>query len=943
MTLIFIGNFSYGQLGFCNGNSGDPIFSETFGTGTTNGPALPAGTTTYNYINGGPQDGDYTISSNTNWFGWHNTQDHTPGDTNGRSLIVNASFTPGEFYRRSVTGLCGSTSYEFSSWLINLLPQSGCSNAGNPVNVSFEIWDSSDTNILASGDTGNIFGTNTPIWNQYALVFQTLPSQTSVILKMINNGIGGCGNDLAIDDIVFKTCGDFVSIIDSTSNSSVSLCISDTPYTVDLEAIPDFSVFNSHAYQWQQSTDGINWTDIIGETSETYQTFGIISTTFFRVKVAESAANLANDSCNTISEVFEIIVFPDTDAPISDGNVLFNCNINQAFLTVSVPTGITVNWYDAPTNGVLLESNNPTYFTTNETGTFYAEAVNSATGCKSQIRTAVSVSRVDPDPPTSNGDVEFNCTTNEAILSVTVPNGISVDWYDVAIGGTLLLVDSETYVTTSQTGTFYAQSEDRSTGCISIARTPVLVSIELPNPPISNGDAEFNCSTNEAILSVTVPTGVSANWYDDFGTLLEAGSTTYTATAIGAYFVEAISLDTDCVSSGTIEINVFSIIPDPPISNGDALFNCITNEAILTVSVPTGVSVNWYDNNGDLLLVGSTTYIATAVGSYFAEAVLLSNDCVSLNTIQVDVFSINPDSPISNGDVEVSCNTATGDLTVNVPSGVRVDWYDMSLGGTLLESNSTTYTTNIPGTYYAEATDESTNCISITRTAVSLVAGNEFPDVEDEFLAFCEDDNTVLDAGISNVTYLWSTGEITQQIVVNQPGIYTVVVTNSNNCSSTKTIELTQINSPVIESVNSDGFQLEILTIVRGDYEYSLDGVMYQTSNVFETEGGLYTVYVRDREGCGEDSIQYIHFVIPKFFTPNNDGQNDTFNLKGLELYNSSTVYIFDRYGKLLKSSRNQPFSWNGTFKNENLPTSDYWYYIEIEDQIFRGHVTLKR
>ena len=103
------------QLGFCGGNSGDPIFTEDFGSGTTDGPALPPGTTSYNFTTGTPNDGDYTISSTTNYFDWISIQDHTPGDTNGKSFIVNASFTAGEFYQRQVAGLCENTSYEFSS------------------------------------------------------------------------------------------------------------------------------------------------------------------------------------------------------------------------------------------------------------------------------------------------------------------------------------------------------------------------------------------------------------------------------------------------------------------------------------------------------------------------------------------------------------------------------------------------------------------------------------------------------------------------------------------------------------------------------------------------------------------------------------------------------------------------------------------------------------
>jgi len=178
------------QLEFCGGNSGDPIFEETFGTGTVNGPQLPAGTTTYNFTTGAPDDGDYTISNSTAYFDWHDIPDHTPNDIDGKSLIVNADFNVGEFYRITIFGLCENTSYEFSSWLINLLPSTGCGGNGIPINVRFEIWDNSDTSLLASGDTGDIEASATAIWEKYGLVFQTLPSQTSIILKMINNGVG---------------------------------------------------------------------------------------------------------------------------------------------------------------------------------------------------------------------------------------------------------------------------------------------------------------------------------------------------------------------------------------------------------------------------------------------------------------------------------------------------------------------------------------------------------------------------------------------------------------------------------------------------------------------------------------------------------------------------------------------------------------------------------
>ena len=190
---------------------------------------------------------------------------------------------------------------------------------------------------------------------------------------------------------------------------------------------------------------------------------------------------------------------------------------------------------------------------------------------------------------------------------------------------------------------------------------------------------------------------------------------------------------------------------------------------------------------------------------------------------------------------------------------------------------------------------------------------------------------------------MWNTGETTEEIIVDTPGTYTVEVSN-NSCSITKTIQLNQIDNPSIESVESDGNDIVVNISNSGDFLYSLNGNIYQpNSTFFNIDGGLYTVYVKERSCDDIITTTYLHFYIPKYFTPNNDGENDAFDLKGIEFFSTSFVSIFNRYGKLLKSSRNVPFSWDGTFAGQQLPSDDYWYVIIIDNQKFTGHFTLKR
>ncbi|WP_298550361.1 T9SS type B sorting domain-containing protein [uncultured Algibacter sp.] len=401
------------------------------------------------YSSNAPNDGFYNVSSNTNWFGWHDIVDHTTGDTDGRMLVLNADFTSGEFYRTAISGLCENTTYEFSSWMVNLLPSSGCGGVGIPINVKFEIWDSTDTNLLASGDTGNINGTSSPNWQQYALVFQTLPGQSSVILKMLNNGVGGCGNDLALDDIVFKSCGDSIVIEDNLNTDLISICEDELPYSTTLTATPDFTIFSSHFYQWQESTDGINWVDIVGETNNSYVTLPTNNTTFYRVKVAEDVINVNNDSCNSSSETYEIRVVPNPISPISNGYLMI-CEDDSTPLTVTVPAGVMVNWYDANVGGNLLIANSTSY-NPSASGIYYAEAQTIDGECVSASRTAMQIDYFEI-PEVTDETLEFcentsitlhaNATDPGAVTSYLWNNGSVSEQIDISNPGTYSVVVS---------------------------------------------------------------------------------------------------------------------------------------------------------------------------------------------------------------------------------------------------------------------------------------------------------------------------------------------------------------------------------------------------------------------------------------------------------------------------------------------------------------------
>jgi gliding motility-associated-like protein len=221
----------------------------------------------------------------------------------------------------------------------------------------------------------------------------------------------------------------------------------------------------------------------------------------------------------------------------------------------------------------------------------------------------------------------------------------------------------------------------------------------------------------------------------------------------------------------------------------------------------------------------------------------------------------------------------------------------------------------------------------------------------------------IIDAGLDDIstindfTYQWFldgnilTGETNYALTVNIEGSYTVVVTNAQNCSKTRTITVTASNIATIENISitdlSNNNSVIVTVSGSGDYEYSIDGENYQTSNTFyNLKSGTYTIYVKDNNGCGIAQEDISLLGIPKYFTPNADGYNDYWNIKGVSAnYNAkTTIHIFDRYGKLLKQISPLSKGWDGTYNGKSMSSSDYWYVINLEDgRTFKGHFSLKR
>ena len=281
------------------------------------------------------------------------------------------------------------------------------------------------------------------------------------------------------------------------------------------------------------------------------------------------------------------------------------------------------------------------------------------------------------------------------------------------------------------------------------------------------------------------------------------------------------------------------------------------------------------------------------------------------------------------------------------------------------------------GILYAAVNNTTTGCRSLPVAVDIIIEALPNPVITADNPALCVDYATgLLNSGMtldSNLdpalyTFEWSLGGVviagavdaTYSITTVTPGVYSVVATSVSalGCPSAAASFTVIKSSPAVpvgegftvSNAFTDNQTLTVTVEGFGDYVYSLDGGPFLANDgiFLNISPGLHTVLVRDLNSCENDlELEVFAINYPHFFTPNGDGYNDTWNIPTLASDLSAKIYIFDRYGKLLKQISPSGEGWNGTFSGKELPSSDYWFtvfYLENgTNKEFKAHFSLKR
>ncbi len=192
-------------------------------------------------------------------------------------------------------------------------------------------------------------------------------------------------------------------------------------------------------------------------------------------------------------------------------------------------------------------------------------------------------------------------------------------------------------------------------------------------------------------------------------------------------------------------------------------------------------------------------------------------------------------------------------------------------------------------------------------------------------------------------------------LVPKELGIYKVIVTSKTNGCTAEAQATVSSSSPIVAFTNpiSDfaSTQTVVVTASGGTppYVYSLDGARPQSSNeIVVTDSGKHIITITDQTNCNVTQVCAFTFQYDKFFTPNADGYNDTWNIVVPNNTSVMSISIFDRYGKLLKKYDPRQDRWDGTYNGSTMFSSDYWFVLDYKDCLgenkqFKSHFSLKR
>jgi len=517
-----------------------------------------------------------------------------------------------------------------------------------------------------------------------------------------------------------------------------------------------------------------------------------------------------------------------------------------------------------------------------------------------------------------------------------------------------------------------------SAGCGVVTTTTSVTITALPTASISYGTPFCTSNTtaqNVTLLGTAAYTGGSYTSTAGLSINAVTGAITPSTSTPGTYTVTYTTLaSAGCgVVTATTSVTI-TALPTARISYGTPFCTSNTTAQNVTLTGTAAYTGGSYTSTAGLSInvtTGAITPSLSTPGIYtITYSTLPSGGCgVVTTSTSVEIVR----APISGTEILPSREVCDYVLT-------PIDLFSLiageDIGGTWSRVSGTGGTFNATAGTFASAVGATNSvfeyrvlgtgpCSDATVRVTIIINTPPVVDIEDNQIV-CLDINgnttetILLTTGLSaSFTYVWErngvvlTGETSSSLLVSLPGTYKVTVTNLSGCTETDSTFVDSSIAPTVPVLTSsayfsDNAQITVISPIGPDYEYSLDGGVFQDETTFiNVSGGEHVVVVQNKKGCGREENKITIVNYPKYFTPNGDGYHETWNIFDISNQTDSKIHIFDRFGKLIKEIRPSGSGWDGTYIGNPLPSTDYWfvvYYLENNvNKEFRSHFALKR
>lgn len=501
----------------------------------------------------------------------------------------------------------------------------------------------------------------------------------------------------------------------------------------------------------------------------------------------------------------------------------------------------------------------------------------------------------------------------------------------ICAGGTLTLQTDTTYpsytwstgavtptININTTGTYWV---DVPIGCGTIDRDTIVVTI---------GAASVNIGPDQSFCSGD---SVQFNAGAGFATYVwntGASSSSIYTNSIGTYIV-TVTDAVGCSDSDTAD--VLNVYPLPNVNLGPDTTQCGGN---ILLNAGAGFTGYLWQNGSS-----ANSFNATSSGTYWV-VVTDANTCIDYDSVIVTI------NPVPNPNLGPDISFCSGQSATLNPG---------AFAGYLWNTTATTQTIQVTtaGTYYVGVVNAS-GCTNTDTLVVQNVYPLPNPNLGPD-QSFCNGNVVILNPG-SFSTYLWQNGNAAPTFTASNSGVYSVAVTDANNCSNADTTTITVFPIPNF-SLGLDldicpGDHIEVFPVgpfVPVTYMWS-DGSTGNSFIIYDI--GTYTLTVTDNNTCTFTDTLLVSIecpptiYVPNAFTPNSDEINPVFLAYGTNI-REFKMEIFNRWGQLIFTVDDITKGWDGTIDGNPSPLGTYTYkityqnFLKVDDIYLYGAVNLIR